>query len=59
MAVKLTLTPEQFMYFTMLVTAAIEEIADRVNKMNHDEVIAGIAEETIRKATNMKKIESH
>ena len=31
MPVKIVLTPEQFMYFTMLMTAAIEEIMDKVS----------------------------
>lgn len=59
MAAKITMTAEQFMYFTMLITAAIEEIADKVHQMNHEQVMEGIANETLRKAGNMKRIEDH
>jgi len=59
MALKITLTPEQFMYFTMLITAAMEELMNKVSQMNHDEVMAAIANETMRKANIMQKIEEH
>lgn len=59
MAVKITLTPEQYMYLMMLMTAALEEIMDKVSQMNHDEVMKGIAQETVRKSTLMTKIEDH
>lgn len=59
MALKITLTPEQFMYFTMLLTAAVEEIMDKVSQMSHDKVMKEISEETIRRANIMQKIEEH
>lgn len=59
MAAKIALTAEQFMYFTMLLTMAIEELMNKVSQMNHDEVMEGIADETVRKSTIMKKIDAH
>ena len=59
MGAKITLTPEQYMYFMMALTAFIEELMDKVSKMDHDQVMEGIAKETIRKSNLMHKIEDH
>jgi len=59
MGAKITLTPEQYMYFMMALTAFIEELMDKVSQMNHAQVMTGIAEETMKKSNLMQKIGDH